>query len=106
MGEAYWQSSAADNDIAWVEMMTTFEEEVIGILREQCGVLHRIAVAVEGRMPKLRMPRAKFAEDGTAMQLCRLLFERIQANNPQAKEPNWQGWAKDMDLILRVDGRT
>jgi hypothetical protein len=34
------------------------------------------------------------------------LFNHILKNNPKAKTPNLQLWAKHIDLSLRVDGRT
>lgn len=38
-------------------------------------------------------------------QLSEILFKYIKQNNPKAKEPNFQTWAKTFDLILRVDKR-
>jgi hypothetical protein len=34
------------------------------------------------------------------------LFSLIKNNNPGAKEPNLQTWAKNIDLMLRLDNRT
>jgi hypothetical protein len=34
------------------------------------------------------------------------LFSLIKKNNPNAKEPNIQTWAKHIDLMLRLDGRS
>ena len=38
--------------------------------------------------------------------LSKELFTYIKNNNPEAKEPNFQSWAKSIDLMLRKDKRT
>lgn len=38
--------------------------------------------------------------------LSKYLFKLIKRNNPQAKEPNFNQWAKDMDYIIRIDKRS
>lgn len=40
------------------------------------------------------------------MKAAHHLFDRMRENNPDVKEPNWQAWAKDFDLIFRCDHRT
>jgi len=46
-----------------------------------------------------------FLSDSTEIRLSNMLFSLIRKNNPTAKEPNFQGWAKSIDLMLRVDSR-
>lgn len=55
------------------------------------------------KAPSDTLPR--FADDSTEMKAARYLFEKMRANNAGAKEPNWQAWARDIDLTLRVDHR-
>ena len=52
-----------------------------------------------------RSARAQFLETDNQMKAARYLFSKIRGNNPKAKEPNWQSWARDFDLIFRVDKR-
>lgn len=47
-----------------------------------------------------------FAEDSPEMKAAIYLFELIRYNNPHAKEPNLAKWAREFDLIFRVDGRS
>lgn len=46
-----------------------------------------------------------FSEDSTEFRLARLLFDLILSNHPTHKKPNLQNWAKEIDLMLRVDKR-
>ena len=45
-------------------------------------------------------------EGGEAFRLSELLFSLIQQNNPKAKKPNFKTWARTMDRMIRLDGRT
>jgi hypothetical protein len=47
-----------------------------------------------------------FVDDSQELYFSKKLFELIRINNPEAKEPNFQNWAKEMDLILRIDKRS
>jgi len=40
-----------------------------------------------------------------AIELTQYLWQKIQANNEYAKEPNLEKWAEEMDKILRIDKR-
>ena len=46
-----------------------------------------------------------FQSDSEEIRLSNFLFNHILKNNPNAKKPNFQKWAKDFDLMLRVDKR-
>jgi phage replication O-like protein O len=48
----------------------------------------------------------KFSDDSTEIELSKYLFSLIQDRNPKAKTPNFQAWAKEIDLMLRKDNRT
>lgn len=57
--------------------------------------------------PSLKdLPANKFADDSVEVQLSKHLFSLIQSRNPKAKDPNHQEWAKHIDLMLRIDGRS
>ena len=46
-----------------------------------------------------------FVKTSIEFQLSKYLFKLIRKNNPKAKEPNFQTWSKDFDLIIRRDKR-
>jgi len=48
-------------------------------------------------------PKKQISEE--AKELTQYLWQRIQANNEYAKEPNLEKWAEEMDKILRIDKR-
>lgn len=47
-----------------------------------------------------------FVETSNEFRLAKLLFDLILENNPDAKQPNLQVWAKSIDLMIRKDNRT
>jgi hypothetical protein len=47
-----------------------------------------------------------FLSDSDECRLSDYLFKHILKNNPTAKKPNIQTWAKYIDLMIRVDHRT
>ncbi|NQT67098.1 MAG: winged helix-turn-helix transcriptional regulator [Actinobacteria bacterium] len=46
-----------------------------------------------------------FDEQSEEYKLSLYLFKGIKENNPEAKEPNFQMWAKNIDLMARIDKR-
>jgi hypothetical protein len=48
----------------------------------------------------------KFSEDSVEVVLSKELFSCIKNNNSEAREPNFQTWAKSIGLMLRKDKRT
>jgi hypothetical protein len=59
----------------------------------------------ETEREKEKRVRTLFVETSDEVRLSDCLFEKIIKNNPQAKKPNIQVWAKQIDLMLRVDNR-
>jgi hypothetical protein len=49
--------------------------------------------------------KALFPEDSIQVELSSLLLNRIMLRNPNHKQPDIQDWAKDIDLMIRRDGR-
>jgi hypothetical protein len=41
-----------------------------------------------------------------AIQIAEYLFQKISNHQPTFKKPKLELWAKDIDLALRIDGRT
>jgi hypothetical protein len=60
----------------------------------------------EFKKPKRPKPEKKFADDSLEIKISKYLFEQIKKNDPKAKEPNFQMWAKHIDGLLRIDKRT
>ena len=56
--------------------------------------------------PKRSKPEKQFADDSLEIKISKYLFEQIKKNDPKAKEPNFQMWAKHIDGLLRIDKRT
>lgn len=52
-----------------------------------------------------RSAQRLFTESDPELEAARYLFDRIRAHTPDATEPNWQAWARQFDLIFRVDSR-
>jgi len=46
-----------------------------------------------------------FLSDSIEVRLAELLLEKIVFRNPNFKKPNIQTWAKDIDLMIRIDKR-
>lgn len=46
-----------------------------------------------------------YMSDSNEYRLAQYLYKHILKNNPKAKEPNLQNWAKTFDYILRIDKR-
>ncbi len=49
--------------------------------------------------------KKKFDQDSIELKLSKYLFEKIRKNNPNTKEPNFQLWARNIDLMIRIDKR-
>jgi len=59
----------------------------------------------EGSGKKVKTKK-QFDESSPAFKLSKLLFETRREISPEVLEPDLQKWAKEMDLILRIDGRS
>jgi hypothetical protein len=46
-----------------------------------------------------------YVEGSSEFRLAKLLLEEIRKNKPDYKEPNMQAWTRDIDLMIRRDGR-
>ena len=46
-----------------------------------------------------------YVEGDESLRLSEYLFSKILLNNPKAKKPNYQVWAKQIDLMIRIDKR-
>ena len=46
-----------------------------------------------------------FSDDSPEITLSVYLYQKILANDPKAKKPNYQKWAEHMDKLMRIDKR-
>jgi hypothetical protein len=46
-----------------------------------------------------------FADDSTEFILAKHLYSLMKKNDPNAKEPDFQKWAANIDRLMRIDGR-
>lgn len=51
------------------------------------------------------LTKSKFDEESTEYRLSLYLYNHMLKNNPQAKKPNFQTWAKQIDYMIRLDKR-
>jgi hypothetical protein len=47
-----------------------------------------------------------FSSESDEVKLSKLLFEKMSLNNPACREPNFQSWAKHINLLIRTDKQT
>jgi len=52
-----------------------------------------------------RNSKKEFLDDSQEIILSKLLFSKILARNPEHKEPDFQKWAYNIDLMVRKDNR-
>lgn len=56
--------------------------------------------------PNQPKPKKKdFTPDSTEIRLSQLLLSKIKGRNPDHKTPDTQKWAKQIDFMIRLDGR-
>lgn len=64
------------------------------------------AGSTQSKLNKSKVKNIKrFMSDSIEVGLSDYLFNLVKSNNPHAKEPNIQTWAKDIDLMIRIDNR-
>lgn len=51
-------------------------------------------------------PKKYFSDEDIEMVLSKDLFNRMRLNNEKCREPNLQNWAKSIDAMIRIDGRS
>jgi hypothetical protein len=78
--------------------------------KEEDGGAPSAAPDTPGRKPpKAKKPPKSFAEDSIPMQAARFMWSYVREWSPSALEPTpagYQAWARDVDLMFRLDGRT
>lgn len=57
------------------------------------------------KLKKTTSQRNKFLDEGIEIKLAKELYSDINENNPGCKKPNLQTWAKNIDMMLRIDKR-
>jgi len=52
------------------------------------------------------LSKKKFSDDSIEIKFSKLLYDLIKERNPNQKKPNFQDWAKNIDLMIRIDKRS
>lgn len=61
----------------------------------------------QSRVEESRVKNKKiFLSDSEEIRLSEMLFQYLRERNPNHKAPNIQTWAKHIDLMVRIDGRS
>lgn len=63
------------------------------------------SVGVNLTLHSIRESSKIFNEESVEYGLSQYLYQRIKANDPKYKEPDFQKWAKHIDLMMRMDKR-
>lgn len=76
--------------------------------KQKCNVLDTDTDTDKERDKSLSSCRRslEFQIESPEFQLSEFLFDEIRKRNPNHKQPNLQAWAKDIDLMIRVDNRS
>jgi hypothetical protein len=59
----------------------------------------------QSKVKESKVKEKTFLSDSVEVGLSEFLFSLMKANNPKAKEPNFQEWARSIDLMIRIDKR-
>lgn len=59
----------------------------------------------QSKEKKSKRKDKEYSHDSQEYLLAEYLFKKIRENNSTFKSPNLQKWAKDIDLMLQIDGR-
>jgi len=78
------------------------QNEPVASSKCAAGVQH----ACTNKNDKNEKKKKEFSSELSEFRLAALLFELIRQRNPEHKAPDLQAWAKHVDLMMRVDGRT
>lgn len=76
-----------------------------GIERERSPIPSE-PIRTEPNLKKEKKEQKLFLSDSVEVRLSQLLFDLIRVRLPEAKAPNFQTWAKSVDLMIRQDHRT
>lgn len=66
---------------------------------------HESRVMSHEKRKKVKDSSSDFQPDSPPFKLSQHLALRIRENNPKAKEPDLQKWARSIDLMMRIDNR-
>lgn len=66
----------------------------------------KINVEIIDNLPSINFAKNIFDNDSIEIKLSKYLFEKMQENNKKAKQPNFNTWAKSIELMIRLDKRT
>jgi len=61
---------------------------------------------IKNKKKKDSLSEKKFSDEAIEVILSKELFTHMRNNNPKVKEPCFQSWAKHIDLMIRIDGKS
>jgi predicted phage replisome organizer len=70
--------------------------------KKRCTKLEK---TVQSQLNSDSNKKQKFKNDSQEIKLSKQLFEKMKINNQNAKEPDFQKWAKHIDFMIRIDKR-
>lgn len=92
-------------DCKLLELKDNYSKDLQGSCKK---LAHHKEVEVEEEVDievkKKKEPKS-FSSDSNEIRLSELLLNFIRQRNPNHKQPNIQGWAKDIDRMIRLDKR-
>lgn len=107
-----WQWKSTSNVERFLKMLVS--ENMIEIDIEQgtgritiCNYdIYNPLENTEGTSNGRKNNKPKFSDESIEIILSKNLYEKIKARNTKHKEPNFQTWAKHIDLMIRNDQRS
>jgi len=67
-----------------------------------------LEIEIDTKKDKIKplVPKGKtFDDDSIEINLVKHLYGKMLINNPNAKKPNYQSWAREFDRIMRIDDK-
>ena len=101
------QASFAGKKSAEARLLNASSTDVQRPLNDRSTIKVNKTKLNESKVNKTTIPLSenKFSDDAIELSLASELFNLILENNPEAKIPNLQTWAKTFDLMIRRDNR-
>ena len=83
----------------------TLSKKIMSVSKKDNDPLSLLSTTIKTSTKKT-ITKKTFSSDSDEIRLSKLLFSHILNNHPKAKQPNFQSWAKYIDLAIRIDKRS
>ena len=84
---------------------TKKNELIKRVAKSHGNVTHNVTLKSPLSSSSSSLKDLKHLSDSVEIRLSKMLFDLIRTRNPSHKEPNYQAWARQIDLMIRVDHR-